>query len=315
MGLNRAGAPPGPTSPGTPAATDSERAAGTSAAASSPAPTRKRELVASLTTDARAGSIAAQQKATGAGLQRVSANRGLSPLRELDARLGAGEVAGLYYRDQFGKKVALTFDDGPHPVNTPKVLDILAKYGVKATFFVTGNGARKYPDLVRRIVAEGHTLGNHTLDHPDLSRLSKAKVEKQFADTQAAVDAALGCHHELSLYRPPYGAMNESTRDVVRERGGAMLIWRVDSNDWRHRSEPEKIMTEVFGGSGGVTAGGGVILFHDIHPQTVQMLGDVLERLHGDGFEVYPATDLLEQKYGIDFNGDGVVGPQRRGVS
>src|SRR5690606_16810957 len=104
----------------------------------------------------------------------------------------AGEaVQGLYYSDRFEKQVALTFDDGPHPVNTPQVLDILKEYGVKGTFFVTGNNAERYPALIKRIVDEGHTLGNHTFGHPDLAKLSEADVLNELARTQRAVDKAL----------------------------------------------------------------------------------------------------------------------------
>lgn len=207
-------------------------------------------------------------------------------------------LQGLFFNDKFTKRVALTFDDGPHPVNTPKVLDILEDYGAKATFFVTGQNAERYPELIRRIVREGHTLGNHTWDHPDLAKLSPAEILNELSRTQRAVDKALGRHYELDQMRPPYGSMDKEVKDVLREQSDAAILWNVDSNDWRYKNDDKAILDNVFAGSSSVYVRGGVILFHDIHPQTVRVLDDVLERLKKEGFKVEKTDTFLSEKYG-----------------
>ncbi len=206
-------------------------------------------------------------------------------------------VQGLFYNDRFEKQVALTFDDGPHPVNTPKVLDILKEYGVKGTFFVTGNNAERYPELIKRIVKEGHTLGNHTFTHPDLAKMSEADVLNELARTQRAVDKALGKHYELEQVRPPYGSMDAEVKSAISKGDDMAILWNVDSNDWRYKNDDAKILDNIFAGSSSVYVRGGVLLFHDIHPQTVRVLDDVLARLKSEKFTITTTDAFLDQKY------------------
>ncbi|MBI5542842.1 MAG: polysaccharide deacetylase family protein [Deltaproteobacteria bacterium] len=197
--------------------------------------------------------------------------------------------------DGFDRVVSLTFDDGPHPVNTPRVLEILKQHDVKATFFVTGQAALKYPDLIKRIVAEGHAIGNHTFTHADLSKLSPDQAKAEFDKTQAAIDKALGQHYEISMVRPPYGAGGKTTRAAMGPNQH-MVLWNVDSNDWRYRNDDAKIMANIFEGSESVHARGGVILFHDIHPQTVRILDDVLSKLQKGGFDIQRTDATIGRK-------------------
>lgn len=206
-------------------------------------------------------------------------------------------MRGLFGADRFNKTVALTFDDGPHPVNTPKVLDILEQYDVKATFFVTGENAQKYPELVRRIVAEGHTIGHHSWDHDDLRRTSPSQIRAELRRTQQAVGAALGRPYEIDQFRPPYGAMNDGVKQAVRDENDLAIMWNVDSLDWKFRNDDAKILQQVFEGSSSVYARGGVVLFHDIHPQTVRVLDDVIVRLKSEGFDIQKTDRLIGQKY------------------
>ena len=104
-----------------------------------------------------------------------------------------------------GGRIALTFDDGPDRQTTPPILDELHKHDIKATFFVLGRQVKKNPELLRRIVAEGHTIGNHTYDHADLSDLNEEQMRRELRSTQKAVDDALGYHYPMVLMRPPYG--------------------------------------------------------------------------------------------------------------
>ncbi|MHB8872503.1 MAG: polysaccharide deacetylase family protein [Myxococcaceae bacterium] len=194
--------------------------------------------------------------------------------------------------------VTLTFDDGPHPVNTPKVLDILKQFGVKGTFFVTGQGAEKNPELIRRIVAEGHALGNHTWDHANLSKLTKDQITSQLDRTQAAIDKALGTHYELTMIRPPYGATNANMKPAAGNKD--VVLWNVDSNDWRYKNDDTKIIENIFEGSNSVRVRGGTILMHDIHPQTVRVLDDVIARLQREGYDIQRTDDVLASKRGVN---------------
>ena len=199
--------------------------------------------------------------------------------------------------ESFGRSVSLTFDDGPHPVYTPKILKALRDYGVKAVFFVNGNKVKQHPEILKQIVAEGHTLGNHTWDHPkNLHKMSASRIHKQLADTQAAVDKALGYHYEMELMRPPYGNLNNRTKAEIHKFGDAVIKWNVDSNDWDHKLSERTVMNNVFKGRYGVNAGGGVILFHDVHARTARIMPKVLERLANEGYEITTTEELLERR-------------------
>lgn len=221
----------------------------------------------------------------------------LPPVNPAQAPLPPPPVRGIFWPERFPGKAALTFDDGPHPVNTPKVLDVLKRAGAKATFFVLGKKARQYPALIRRIVAEGHSLGNHSESHPDFVKVDRAEVERQLAQAQSSVDAALGRPYPLWQVRPPYGSMDSVVKDVIHAQGKMAVLWNVDSWDWRHRNNDTRILQSVFAVPGGVQSTGGAILFHDIHPQTVRVLGTVLTRLKRHGLTVVKTDELLRQKY------------------
>ena len=129
------------------------------------------------------------------------------------------------------RTVALTFDDGPLPENTPQVLDVLRARGVKATFFVTGSNVSAHPELARRIVAEGHALGNHTWSHPNLDQLSPADQAAEMDRTTQAIVTATGV--EPCFFRAPYGIhRSASITSLAWERGMTITDWSEDSRDW-----------------------------------------------------------------------------------
>ncbi len=129
------------------------------------------------------------------------------------------------------RTVALTFDDGPLPRNTPQVLDVLRARGVKATFFVTGRNVSAHPDLVRRIVAEGHAIGNHTWSHPDLDRLSPAAQAAEIDSTTQAIVTATGV--QPCFFRGPYGIhRSASVTNLAWDRGMTIADWSHDTRDW-----------------------------------------------------------------------------------
>ena len=123
------------------------------------------------------------------------------------------------------RRIALTFDDGPSPY-TPKVLDILRARGVKATFFLCGENARRYPELVRRIQAEGHVIGNHTYSHPYLHLMARARIAEEIDRTQSTLERITGRRPEL--FRPPYGVRWFTLRALLRERAMTMVMWTND---------------------------------------------------------------------------------------
>lgn len=131
-------------------------------------------------------------------------------------------------------KVALTFDDGPLPPFTEQILDILRDRKVRATFFVCGRNAELYPDIVRRIAAEGHTLGNHTFSHPYLFFLSRSRMAEEVDRTQAAIEKLTG--HRPKLFRPPYGGRWFGLFPLLRERQMKMIMWSDGGEDWKNGS-------------------------------------------------------------------------------
>jgi peptidoglycan/xylan/chitin deacetylase (PgdA/CDA1 family) len=197
-----------------------------------------------------------------------------------DGRLGDGEIA-------------LTFDDGPHPTRTPRVLQILADAGVKATFFEIGRNAAAYPDVARRVRAAGHTVGSHTFSHPNLSHITEPHAEAEVESGDASVSLALGLRPgELPFFRFPYGAKTPVEQGFVQRRGNTTFAWNMDSEDWKVR-DPHRLFMNVLAELD--RAKRGIILFHDIHEQTVIVLPHVLAELRARRMKtiVFIATDRV----------------------
>jgi peptidoglycan/xylan/chitin deacetylase (PgdA/CDA1 family) len=127
-------------------------------------------------------------------------------------------------------EVALTFDDGPNHAATPQLLEVLARHGVRATFFVIGSYARQRPDLVRQVVAAGHLLGNHTMSHPKLSVEPGARVRQELADCNAVLEDITGV--TVKFFRPPFGARRPYVLRAARELGLTPVLWNVTGYDW-----------------------------------------------------------------------------------
>jgi peptidoglycan-N-acetylglucosamine deacetylase len=154
-----------------------------------------------------------------------------------------------------GKRLALTFDDGPLAPSTGQILDVLKSRGVHATFFVCGSNAEQYPEIVRRIHSEGHTLGNHTWSHPYLYFLSGEKMAEEIDRTQEAVRAATG--QIPRLFRPPYGGRWFGLYALLRERKMDLIQWSLDPQDWQ--LDANGILARARSG----LQPGAVILLHD----------------------------------------------------
>lgn len=183
--------------------------------------------------------------------------------------------------------VAMTFDDGPHPTLTPQLLDILKKRNIRATFYVLGRLASEYPDIVRRMVEEGHEVGNHTWSHPYLTKLSSERVRSELEKTNDAVFKATG--RRPATMRPPYGAINATLRKrFAEDMGMPVIMWSVDPLDWR-RPGPSVVASRIVNGA----HPGAIILAHDIHPGTIQAMPQALDQLLAKGYKFVTVSELI----------------------
>ncbi|MFE3636717.1 glycosyltransferase [Streptomyces sp. NPDC059168] len=194
-------------------------------------------------------------------------------------------------------RIVLTFDDGPDPTWTPKVLDILKKHHAHAVFFVTGTMTSRYPELVKRMVDEGHEIGLHTFDHPDLSYHSERRIDWELSQSQLALAGAAGIRS--SLFRPPYSsfadAMDNKTWPVteyIGSRGYLTVVNDTDSEDWRRPGVAEIIRRATPEGGKGA-----IVLMHDSggeRHQTIKALDKFLPRLQSRGYRFQSLTEALD---------------------
>lgn len=221
----------------------------------------------------------------------------------------------------FSHRIALTFDDGPDPATTPVILDTLRDHDLKATFFVIGERAARHPELIRRMVEEGHTLGNHTYYHQDMTGLPPDSMRKEIQDTQAIIDRALGMRRRISLFRPPCGApyLTETDRlpefqDLMREQRMYPVMWNIDPRDWAYKGSPDLVVDSVVQAT---PEDGGVLLMHDTQPQTAAALPEILSYYASSGFGFTGARELLAEKYRVSPDGieDGSHAPAPRRVA
>ena len=216
-----------------------------------------------------------------------------------------------YVVDMYGgtsqKKVAITFDDGPDPTWTPKILDVLKEKNVKATFFLIGVEVEKYPGVAKRIYKEGHEIGNHTFTHPDISNISKRYFEVELNLTEQLFEGKMGV--KPVMFRPPYSIDQEpDTADQVRplelsqDMGFITVGDKVDPNDWRDnpRRSADEIVADVFANlppcQPGNLSCGNIILLHDgggDRSDTVKALGMMIDGLKARGYEIVPVSELM----------------------
>ena len=187
-----------------------------------------------------------------------------------------------YIKKRTRKAVALTFDDGPSPKTTPVALDLLKKYNAKGTFFMVGHAVEGNEDIIKRVIAEGHQIGNHSWDHPVLTKISLEKAKSQINDTTAALKKASGL--DVHIMRPPYGAINGAIQAAVDQ---SFILWDVDTLDWKNRNTAS-IMKEVR-----KAQPGSIILMHDIHQTTIDALPLILQYLTEQGFEMVTIEELM----------------------
>ncbi|RBP95969.1 cellulose synthase/poly-beta-1,6-N-acetylglucosamine synthase-like glycosyltransferase [Cytobacillus firmus] len=194
------------------------------------------------------------------------------------------------------KEIVLTFDDGPDPAYTPKILDILKRYKVKGTFFIVGENAMMHPQLVNRIYDEGHEIGNHTFTHPDITSITPSRLRMELNATQRLIQGITG--HSTTLFRPPYIADTElSTRKEqlpimeAQKLGYTMVGQSIDSGDWQGSSADELVDRTL-----DQLSEGNVILLHDAggdRSKTVEALPVIIETLKGRGYTFTTTAGLI----------------------
>ena len=183
--------------------------------------------------------------------------------------------------------VAMTFDDGPSAVLTPRLLDILKERNIHATFFVLGQLVQEHPEIVRRAIDEGHEVANHSWDHKPLPKLAEGGLRHELADTSEAITKATG--KPVTLMRPPYGATSPRlSRAIEKEYGMKVILWSVDPLDWK-RPGPQVVSQRILAGA----QPGAIILAHDIHPGTIEAMPATLDALKAKGYRFVTVSELL----------------------
>ncbi len=183
--------------------------------------------------------------------------------------------------------IALTFDDGPHPTYTPRLLEILKAEGVPATFFLLGDRVRLYPEVAARIAAQGFEIGNHSFTHADATTQTSEEIRAEVERTQTLIHEATG--RRPRLYRPPYGKHNDALFAVLHEEPMTVVNWSVDPRDWQRGETSDSIRDHILGGA----HPGAIVLLHDIHKRSVEAVPEIIAGLRERGFTFVTAGELV----------------------
>lgn len=213
----------------------------------------------------------------------------LSPAAETYAVSARARGAPAQYNavNTSRRVLALTFDDGPHPELTPRLLDILRQKGVRATFFVIGRNVEAYPEIARRIVSEGHEIANHSWSHPALTSVGAARLREEIEKNSAAVERVTG--RRPANMRPPYGAINPRVREfLTKDQNLDVILWSVDPLDWK-RPGASVVAQRLIEGA----TPGGILLAHDIHPGTIEAMPETIAQLKAKGYGFVTVSQLL----------------------
>ncbi|MBO5355305.1 MAG: polysaccharide deacetylase family protein [Clostridia bacterium] len=204
----------------------------------------------------------------------------------------AAEAQIIYrYASKTGPaRIALTFDDGPHPKYTPLILDILEEFEIHATFFAVGSNVEAYPDLVKRIAKEGHELGNHTYHHNHMAKMSLEDLTQDINRCNDAIEKITGSRPRY--FRPPEGVCTKNVQEICSATNTTIVMWSVDTRDWAHTP-----ISEIFQNVRRNTKNGSIILMHDFigkNSPTPQALRQIIPMLLELGYEFVTVSQLLE---------------------
>ena len=184
------------------------------------------------------------------------------------------------------KLIAFSFDDGPSRKNTEKILKALDKNNARATFFMLGQNAKYYPDLVKKVEESGNEIAGHSWNHPLLTKLGKKGVKKQMSQMNEAIASVTGS--DVGLLRPPYGSINRTVKNTVKD---PLILWSIDTLDWKTLNA-DKTAAAILKQA----KDGDIILMHDIHAPTAEAVKKVLPKLEKKGFQVCTVSELLEAR-------------------
>ena len=191
-------------------------------------------------------------------------------------------------------KIALTFDDGPHPTLTPRILDILEKYNVKATFFMVGVNVENYPDAARAVLEAGHEIGNHTYSHRILSHLSHEEIDSEIEGCEDLLESL--CQRRPHLFRPPQGALSSLVEADADQNDYSLILWSLDTRDWEDKNADhiiQRVLSSVKSGD--------IILMHDYighNSRTPEALERLLPKLLSRGFKPVTVGELTARDDG-----------------
>jgi len=205
----------------------------------------------------------------------------------------------IYQVDVPDKVVALTFDDGPSPVWTPQILDELKKAGVKATFFMIGKYVEKHPQIARRVVEEGHDIGNHSYDHRVLIYYKMKTLEREINDAERVIKDITG--QTTHYFRPPKAWITYKEKEKIKQMGYKIILWTLNSKDWVTFDDKYMVRFLVHN-----VRPGDIILFHDgggvfsteggDRHETVKTIPQLVEKLREKGYRFVTITELLDMK-------------------
>lgn len=186
------------------------------------------------------------------------------------------------------KQIALTFDDGPHPTQTKRILDILDRYGVRATFFMIGVNVERYPEVAMEVIARGHEVGNHTYSHAHLQSMSESVLAYELDRCEDVLENL--CEYRPHLFRPPEGVYNRFVEQCSEERDYSVILWSVDTKDWERKNADaivEKTLSRIKSGD--------IVLMHDYvaKSKTPEALEILLPKLLALGYEPVTVGELL----------------------
>ena len=185
--------------------------------------------------------------------------------------------------------ISLTFDDGPHPDKTPEILRVLKKHNIRATFFIIGQNASLHPEIVQMIAADGHEIANHTNDHKSLYKQTDSMILDSVRSCSDTLFEIVGS--KPKLFRPPEGYMNDNIARLIRDEGYDVILWKIDTYDWKGRSDKEICNTVINN-----IKSGDIVLMHDFiwrKSNTADALDMMIPRLKEQGFSFVTVSELI----------------------
>ncbi|MCS7459599.1 delta-lactam-biosynthetic de-N-acetylase [Paenibacillus doosanensis] len=223
---------------------------------------------------------------------KKSKNQQLASINEEGFKDIIQKNEAIFLGDVSRKELYLTFDNGYENGYTPKILDVLKEHKVPAIFFVTGHFVKEQPELVKRMVAEGHLIGNHSWSHPDMSQISNARLQEELAKVQTAV-SSLTSQKEMHYLRPPRGIFNDRILAASKELGYTSVFWSVAYRDWEPKAQ--KGWKYAYDNVMGQLHPGAVILLHSVSSDNAEALGRIITAAREQGYE-FKSLDQMEKR-------------------